>query len=145
MIYVCKIEIPNRTQWGDVYQAEFVLPAQIRAIKSFLANAIPSEQSSLKRLMIDGETEPRDILSTQIGTISATVNNTVVIADNTPLCVTNELSKGSFNTLKITQPKPLTIDQGAPFRLLIEEKNICPFSSGEKQTNGYVAKFYIEY
>lgn len=149
MIYCCKIEVPNRAKWGDVFQAEFVLPAEVKEIKSFLANAIPDANSRLKRLMLAGEDEPRDIISTQIGTVSATVNNTVVVADNTPLCVTNELSKGTFNTLRIVLPKPLRVDQGAPLRFLIEEKNASQFvknADGESEyTNGYTAKLYIEY
>ena len=105
-------------------------------------------------------------ISSQIGVVSLSLNNTQIIADSTPLCVSQHLNKQGIVPNTITLPKPEDVRNGSFLRVIIEEQQLSPFLTeaewrelgdnqkeayyGEgntdiKPTNNYTAKIYLNY
>lgn len=105
-------------------------------------------------------------ISSQIGVVSLSLNNTQIIADSTPLCVSQHLNKQGIVPNTITLPKPEDVRNGSFLRVIIEEQQLSPFLTeaewrelgdnqkeayyGEgntdiKPTNDYAAKIYLNY
>lgn len=175
MIYVATIDIPDHDKWGSVHQVEVILPSQVRHVRAFWCNVtLPSTSvlakciSVLKKELKYGAHEDRSV---QIGSLSATLNNTHVVADSTPLCVLSKANKGTINMVRTTLPQGgVDVENGSALRIIIEEKLAEPFERDEERlaldntagaidyfnldesgkpknisTNGYTAKFYMEY
>lgn len=109
--------------------------------------------------------------SVQIGSLSATLNNTHVVADSTPLCVLSKANKGTIDMVRTMLPQGgIDVENGSALRIIIEEKLFEPFEHDDERlmlddtcealdyfsltaegkpknisTNGYTAKFYMEY
>ena len=103
-------------------------------------------------------------ISSQIGVVSLSLNNTQIIADSIPLCVTQHLNKQGIVPNTITLPKPEKVQGGSFLRIIIEEQQLSPvltkkewseLSFGQKEkyygnattepTNNYTAKIYLNY
>jgi len=175
MIYVATIDIPNHGKWGSVHQVEVVLPSQVRHVRSFWCNVtLPSTSVLAKCISMIRKGikyAAHSDRSVQIGSLSATLNNTHVVADSTPLCVLSKANKGTINMVRTTLPQGgIDVENGSALRLIIEEKLFEPFEHDEyrlsldensnvldyfnltedgsptnNSTNGYTAKFYMEY
>ena len=109
-------------------------------------------------------------ISSQIGVVSLSLNNTQIIADSTPLCVSQHLNKQGIVPNTITLPKPEKVQGGSFLRIIIEEQQLSPFITtaewgmmGDiiresyydnydsetpdaiKPSNDYTAKIYLNY
>ena len=105
-------------------------------------------------------------ISSQIGVVSLSLNNTQIIADSTPLCVTQHLTKQGVVPNTITLPKDEIVQGGSFLRVIIEEQQLSPFLTKEEweaisdahkesyygtgnteivPTNAYTAKIYLNY
>lgn len=159
MIYISEIVVNTKTRWGDVYSDEFILPAKVKKIKAICVNVVPiSDTSELSRITYQnksGKDVNGEYISTQIGAISASLNNTQILVDSIPLCVTSLLKHTNWSANKITLHEPIEVQDGSIIRLIVEEKLNCPFASVKKydldnkeyeeRDTGYKVKFYIEY
>ena len=175
MIYVATIDVPDHSKWGSVIQAELVLPSQVRHVRSFWSSVTLPKTSVLASLIAEQTGSlSQDVVcdcSVQIGSLSATVNNTHVVADGTPLCVLSHGKRSTLNRVRTTLPHGgIEILNGSTLRIVIEEKlfepfehdterlTIAPFngaldylhplpdgSPSNVSTNAYTAKFYMEY
>lgn len=175
MIYVATIQVPDHQKWGAVHQVETILPSQVRRVTAFWANAtlpptsvpavcVAADKESLRQAAF----APRSV---QIGSISATLNNTRVVADSAPLRVLGAADKGTLSLVRTILPDGgIEVENGSALRIIIEEKLAEPFERDTQRlilagqydaldyggadedgtpanisTNGYAAKFYIEY
>ena len=162
MLHVCEIKIDKKDDWGHCYQKDFMLPARVGSIKSVFANVIPSNRAIIElfKLTQNNTTEYYEPASVQLGTISASINNTKIVADNTPPFVTSLLKKSGVNNAKIKLSAPIKVERGSFVRLVIEERDKCLFvtdaatasiyrtlgkTNVQYPENGYTVKFYIEY
>lgn len=192
MIYVAQIEIPHRTVWGNAHSLELLLPSRIHNIRGYLVNAVLKTTTQLKRCYssqfktdTNGQiiTESvaitenisyqrpqtsqilrRQPISSQIGVVSLSLNNTQIIADSTPLCVTQHLNKQGIVPNLITLSEPESVRSGSFLRIIIEEQQLSPFLTQDewanlsadlkmaymgnietKPTNSYTAKIYLNY
>lgn len=175
MIYVATIQIPDHQKWGAVHQVETILPSQVRRVTAFWANAtLPPTSVPAMCVAADKESlRPTAFAfrSVQIGSISATLNNTRVVADATPLRVLAAADKGTLSLVRTPLPGGgIEVENGSALRIIIEEKLVEPFERDTQRlilaegydaldyanadedgtpanisTNGYTAKFYIEY
>lgn len=105
-------------------------------------------------------------ISSQIGVVSLSLNNTQIIADSTPLCATQHLTKQGIVPNTISLPKDEKVMGGSFLRVIIEEQQLSPFltkdewralSDAQREsyygdgnteiepTNGYTAKIYLDY
>jgi hypothetical protein len=105
-------------------------------------------------------------ISSQIGVVSLSLNNTQIIADSTPLCVSQHLNKQGIVPNTITLPKPEKVQGGSFLRIIIEEQQLSPLLTKEEwnalgdiskegyfgegntttePTNNYTAKIYLNY
>ncbi|MBR2195885.1 MAG: hypothetical protein IJ911_09755 [Salinivirgaceae bacterium] len=116
------------------------------------------------------ETLERQPISSQIGVVSLSLNNTQIIADSTPLCVSQHLNKQGIVPNTILLPKPEDVRGGSFLRIIIEEQQLSPFITAAewgqmgdviregyyndydhenpdkfKPENGYTAKIYLNY
>ena len=161
MIYVATIEIPDHEKWGSVHQVETILPSQVRHVRAFWCNVTLPSSSVLSKC----------IAASKIGSLSATLNNTHVVADSTPLCVLCKANKGTIDMVRTMLPQGgIDVENGSALRIIIEEKLFEPFERDDERlalddtctaldyfnmsddgkplnvsTNGYTAKFYMEY
>ena len=175
MIYVATIEIPNHRKWGSVHQVEVILPSQVRHVRAFWSNVTLPTTSVLSKCIAASKGSLKQTAygdrSVQIGSLSATLNNTHVVADSTPLCVLSKANKGTINMVRTTLPQGgMDVENGSALRIIIEEKLFEPFEHDDERltlddtcealdylslttegkpknisTNGYTAKFYMEY
>ena len=175
MIYVATIQIPDHQKWGAVHQVETILPSQVRRVTAFWANAtLPPTSVPAKCAAADKESLRQTAFayrSVQIGSISATLNNTRVVADSAPLRVLGTADKGTLSLVRTLLPEGgIGVENGSALRIIIEEKLAEPFERDTQRlilagqydaldyedadedgtpanisTNGYTAKFYIEY
>lgn len=174
MIYVATIEIPNHDKWGSVHQVEVILPSQVRHVRAFWCNVSLPATSILAKCIAASKGDLKQTAfgdrSVQIGSLSATLNNTHVVADSTPLCVLSKANKGTINLIRTTLPQGgVDVENGSALRIIIEEKLFEPFERDSERltladgaaidyfnlnedgspknisTNGYTAKFYMEY
>lgn len=175
MIYVATIQIPDHQKWGAVHQVETILPSQVRRVTAFWANAtLPPTSVPAKCVAADKESLRQTAFayrSVQIGSISATLNNTRVVADSAPLRVLGAADKGTLSLVRTLLPEGgIEVENGSALRIIIEEKLAEPFERDTRKlilagqcdaldygnadedgtpanisTNGYTAKFYIEY
>lgn len=192
MIYVAQLEIPHRTVWGNAHNLELLLPSRIHNIRGYLVNAVLKTTTKLKRCYLsefktdsNGQilTESvaitdnisyqrpqtaqmlrRQPISSQIGVVSLSLNNTQIIADSTPLCVIQHLNKQGIVPNLITLSEPESVRGGSFLRIIIEEQQLSPFltqnewaelsadlkmaymgNAETKPTNSYTAKIYLNY
>ena len=175
MIYVATIEIPDHKKWGSVHQVEVILPSQVRHVRAFWSNATLPSTSVLAKCIAASKVNLKQTAygdrSVQIGSLSATLNNTNVVADSTPLCVLSKANKGTIDMVRTTLPQGgIDVENGSALRIIIEEKLFEPFERDDERlslddtcaaldylnmnddgkpmnisTNGYTAKFYMEY
>lgn len=175
MIYVATIEIPDHEKWGSVHQVETILPSQVRHVRAFWCNVTLPSSSVLSKCIAASKSNLKQTAlgdrSVQIGSLSATLNNTHVVADSTPLCVLSKANKGTINMVRTMLPQGgIDVENGSALRIIIEEKLFEPFERDDERlalddtctaldylnmseygkplnvsTNGYTAKFYMEY
>ena len=175
MIYVATIEIPNHEKWGSAHQVETILPSQVRHVRAFWCNVTLPSSSVLQKVVCAARKDLKQTAfgdrSVHIGSLSATLNNTHVVADSTPLCVLSKANKGTINMVRTMLPQGgIDVENGSALRIIIEEKLSEPFERDDERlaldsmcealdyfnltedgkpmnvsTNGYTAKFYMEY
>lgn len=175
MIYVATIEIPDHEKWGAVHQVEVILPSQVRHVRAFWSNVTLPTTSVLQKVICAAKKDLKQTAygdrSVQIGSLSATLNNTHVVADSTPLCVLSKANKGTIDMVRTMLPQGgIDVENGSALRIIIEEKLFEPFEREDERlslddtcealdyfsltadgkpknvsTNGYTAKFYMEY
>ncbi|MDR2963988.1 MAG: hypothetical protein LBU90_10220 [Bacteroidales bacterium] len=72
MLYVVEIKVPNRSQFGGVFQIEQILPAAIYSIDGACCNVILDPLTKLQK-------ENTAVKIVQTGTVSVSLNNSTVI------------------------------------------------------------------
>ncbi len=169
MLWVTDIKIANRESFGGVFQSSIVLPSKIARIKSLVVYAILDDTTILKQAeeLINNELLKRKVLrgviSPQIATLSMTLNNTQVIAANTPVCDIHNLDDKTFSVNKVQMQESVNVPQGSVMNILVEEKMNTPFvdknyikqitNKGKtnnpypnvEYTNSYTIKICVEY
>lgn len=147
--------MPGRNRWGDTVSREFIIPAKVYRVRGLLADAEMSERLTVGKggnvLELTAKSDPlKDSEITpnvtyQFGSLSASANDTYILADSMPVLPLCLLRHSTWQR-NVSKPNDsLLFRHGSILRLNYAESLFAPIKKSDGLYPSYTVKFYIDY